>query len=60
MGVFNHFGKAKINFKKLPIHGLKNTAQNIYTLAKEFAKGKILGAGWHPTGPEWANKYICD
>ena len=28
--------------------------QNIFLLAKvSFAKGKMLGAGWHPTGPEW-------
>ena len=28
--------------------------QNIFPLAKvSFAKGKMLGAGRHPTGPEW-------
>ena len=28
--------------------------QNIFPLAKvSFAKGKLFGAGRHPTGPEW-------
>ena len=28
--------------------------QNIFPLAKlSFAKGKMLGAGRHPTGPGW-------
>ena len=28
--------------------------QNIFPLAKvSFAEGKMLGAGRHPTGPEW-------
>ena len=28
--------------------------QNIFPSAKiSFAKGKMLGAGRHPTGPEW-------
>ena len=29
-----------------------------FPLANWFAKGKISGAGRHPTGPEWG-KYIC-
>ena len=32
----------------------KRRFQNIFPLAKvSFAKGKMLGAGRHPTGPEW-------
>ena len=27
--------------------------QNIFPLANSFAKWKMLGAGRHPTGPEW-------
>ena len=35
--------------------------ENIFPLAKVFfAKGKLLGAGRHPTGPNEKNKGIFD
>ena len=27
--------------------------QNVFPLANSFSEGKMLGAGRHPTGPEW-------
>ena len=40
-------------FQKIP---------NIFLLANSFAKGKMLGADWHPTGPSGENNcnfYWC-
>ena len=38
----------------LSLKNITNKFQNIFPLAKvSFAKGKMLGAGRHPTGPEW-------
>ena len=34
-------------------NGFQKWLRNIFPLANSFAKWKMLGAGRHPTGPEW-------
>ena len=46
--------KSDFKFNLLYLRWIIRKFKNIFPFAKvSFAKGKILGAGWRPTGPEW-------